>query len=377
MPPHSSRPRSSSLLGSVTGAAAIATLVVGMTLGVGCEGAGGTHVRAVGDEAAIPSASASLAVPTTPHAELTHASTLPFAFVDGAGGELVVLLGQDGSDVWASGEPRLVEEGAIFVARRDIDMTKLPAQYAGFVGSKMILGGPSGDVCEATGDSLSMIVRADPRYETRQDWEGTVEGATHAPTPKAEIAQEVWGMETAYVVMHVKPLTGSCAGATWAHGASASSRSIAPAITADPVLTSDALAYVHKLPSFVAAEKEYRTTGELPRAKSWDLASYSTSTISAFTTSVGVRYVWVSMQSGEGCGGFNAGIGVLLRQDSASPGGFRVVHEQEGGVTHPITALLDEGAGMPTLLFDQAALRAENETYRFDSIEVYSHDCPC
>lgn len=350
-------------------------LPVGLACFLGaCNGSAGTHVTAVGNEEPPAAAATASDAGAAPHAS-PETVPLSFAFVVDAG-DPVVLVGDDGDEAWATSAPRLVADGAVFAARRDVDLQKMPARYASMVGKAVRLDGPSGEVCEATVDGLALVVRADPRYEVRLDWKGEVEDDRHAPTPTSDIAEAVWAMSAPSVVAHVKPTSGSCAGATWAHGAGAS-RVIAPAVDADPATRADALAYVSRLPSFVAAEKDYRTTGEEPRAKTWTAATYTTSATSVFLTSAGVRYVWVSLQANEGCGGFNAGIGVLLRRDPASPGGFRVVHEQEGGVLAPITALVDEGKGMPTLLFEGTALRAENEAYVIDSVEVPSQDCPC
>lgn len=316
----------------------------------------------------------------------TNADELPFAFVVDADGTPYVVLsnlgGLDGEelatdDAWATSEPELLAEGNVFVARRTVALDRLPVRARQLVGERLRLFDARGARCTAIVDELSLLVRADPRYEQRLDWEGELEGARHPKTPASQIAGELWTMSGSTLVAHVRSVEGACTGATWARSASLSLPHTAEATVADAALTRRALDVVRTFPSYATTQKAYETDGEEPRAARWESASSVTTSVSSMIGAEGARYVWVAIAGGEGCGGFNGGVVALLREDPSAPFGLRVVHGVDDGAAGAPRGVIDQGGGRPTLLFDAGALRFDGDGYRFDSIAVSSMDCPC
>jgi hypothetical protein len=315
--------------------------------------------------------------------KVVDANAIPFAFVIDPGGKPGFIL-PGAEDGWEKdgAHAKLLAEGAVFVAEREVDLAKLPASAKDQLGAKFDLYDARGLRCEAIVDGLSLVVRADPRWDLRQDWDGLLEDGKKTKTPKDEIAEEVWSMAPPTLVAHYAPVSGTCAGASFARSASLGAASVAASANADVATDARAIAFVRALPAYAEIQKSYEEwdTGSGPRASGaqWTADSLASTYVKAMRLD-GESYAWVSMVAEGGCGDFNGSLGVLLREDPSAKGGFEIVEVRnaEMGLGAEPVALLGLGDGGPGLLFPEWVMRGKIGAYTTDSITVYSMDCPC
>ena len=309
-----------------------------------------------------------------------HADALELALVVDVAGEPLVVLPGEPDESWSSGEATLVTRGDLYVARREVALDQIPLEVQQRLGEKLALFDDHGRRCTAVVDGLTMIVRADPRMDTRDEWDGKgSSGATKKATP-AEVATDVWSMNGPQLMAHVHAIEGTCAGATFARSRLLGEPIVVPATAADPTTMARALAFARTTPTFVDIQAGYaaepKIPGDPPRPARWDASPYTAKNV--VTMRVGqASYTWISIATEGGCGDFNARYGALLREDPAKSGGFVVVYAAPDGVMEQPRALVDFGDGAPTMMFENAVLRAEAGTYRYDSQTVWSMECPC
>jgi hypothetical protein len=373
----------------------LASLVscVGLVLAAGCSEGGSVsteHVRAAPEENAAPALVASQkASEGTIDSKGESVGVLParrpisFGFVVDVEGEPLVVLRNDLDESWkewSTAEPTLVSHGDLFVAHRDVVVDALPTSAKQQLGEKVALFDDHGLRCEAVISGLSLIVRADPRMDTRDEWEGK---GGFAGTPKAtpaEIATEVWSMSSPQLVAHVRAVKGTCGGATHAHSTSLPMPATAMAMPADPATTARVLAFARTTPTFAAIQREFAAEtpmpGEPPRPARWEDMPYASTEVVTLRAGSST-YAWITVAVDGGCGDYNARYGALVREDPSATGGFVVVHAPEGGVVEQPRALIDHGDGTPTMLFRDAALLPDAAGYRYDSVTVWSSECPC
>ena len=302
------------------------------------------------------------------------------ALVVDVAGEPQVVVNEEPEETWGKGAPTLAATGDIYVARREVDLAAMPPTAMTQLGRSLKLFDDRGLRCEAVVSGLSLVVRVDPRQDTRDEWEGKgYSGKTTKATP-SEIAAEVWSLGRPVIVGHVRAVTGTCSGATFARSALLAAPTTATATPADKADASRVFAFARTTPMFAAIQREFaaepKIAGEPPRPARWEDMPFTRReivTMRAGTTT----YAWITVATDGGCGNFNARYGALLRQDASAAGGYAVVHAPEGGIEEAPRALLDFGDGAPAMLFDGATLRADAGSYRYQSQTVYSMECPC
>ena len=339
----------------------------------GCADASREPLRATRDEGAMGGEAPVALAPA-------HIDALGLALVVDVAGEPLVMLPAAPEQTWSTGEPTLVARDEIYVARREAVLDEIPGPSRRQLGERLALFDDHGLRCEAVVDGLALIVRADPLVDTREEWEGKgSSGSTKKATP-AEIAAEVWAMNAPELVAHVRPIRGTCGGATFARAAVLSEPTVVPAVAADPATTARAVELARTTEAFVDLQKQFvdqpAIAGEPPRAGSWDDDSHAV--IEVVTMRVGyASYAWITIATDGGCGEFNARYGALLREDASASGGFVALEVPVGGVFEHPRALVDFGDGAPTMMFESAMLHHEAGTYRYESRAVWSMECPC
>ncbi|MEO7092748.1 MAG: hypothetical protein ABI175_05825 [Polyangiales bacterium] len=352
-------------------------LLTGLLCLVGCADLTHEPLQASRDENAQPT--------ETPTASPTN-DVDPISFglvVDVEGEPLVVLRGEpDGS--WSAGEgagaATLVSTGGVYVARRDAALDLVSAAAKRQLGRKLALFDDHGLRCEAVVSGLSWIVRADPRYDTREEWEGKGYSGRTTKATDAEIAQEVWSMSAPQLVAQVRAVKGACAGAMFARSATLSTAKTAIASAADPATTARVALFARTTQTYLDVQRRYAADapipGDPPRPTLWEDLPYVTTEVVTMHAGAST-YAWITVAAEAGCGEFNARYGALIREDVTAPGGFIVVESPDSYISEKPRALVDLGDGAPTMLFESAALRPEGGVYRFESQTVSSMECPC
>lgn len=327
-------------------------------------------------------------------AEAATQAALPtafsFAHVIHDGG-VRVLVDPNPDDAWASSAPKLLSKGSPVVARRAVDLAKLPADLAASVGRKVELMRAGDRVCEATITGLSLIGRVEPYFGARADWDGSGEPGKK-PLRADEIADEAWKLADPgghALAAELGDVKGDCSSATWARDVAAARPRVAKAHPAAPELTKRALDALRKLSSYSEIQGAFEQASELPqKSAAWEQSDDTELIVSEMSFGEGDRsWVWVSARTRESCGPFYGELSALFEvregplgvelsvryEERATPGSepeaaIDAASEALGGAT---------GAGKVDVLFTGARLHPISSRYQLDAALVPFLDCPC
>lgn len=303
-----------------------------------------------------------------------------FSHVFREGGRSYVVLSQVVEDSWGRGDPAVVSLESPVVVRRDVDLAALPAALARRAGRHVRLIGEKGVACSGVIGPVSLVGRFQPHFGTRQEWEGTLHdiGEPDLPMSPAQIARDAWDAagNSRVLAAEIITTTGDCEGAMFARAASLPAPAVIPALPAPPVLADKAVEALRALPSYAAAEQNYRQSSAGGPGR-WEVEDGSTS-VFVFRGKRGGAYVWVGADGGEACSDFNTHIVALWKvagEDTPRPT-FTLVHEG-GDEPMPSAATDLDGDGSPEFFGAERVLRRGGDGYVSDSLEVPFFDCPC
>lgn len=123
-----------------------------------------------------------------------------------AGSEVRLLLAKRPHLSWISGSPRMSPAGA---AVRTVEAKLVPEPERGLVGQRFELFDETGARCEATAESLEVLIDVIPHFGTVNVWEGR--DVSSPPVSLQERALDMWEMSSErgqFLTLNMKPTAG-------------------------------------------------------------------------------------------------------------------------------------------------------------------------
>jgi hypothetical protein len=270
-----------------------------------------------------------------------------------------VVLAADADASWAAGAPAGVVEltEGPAVARRAVDVKRLPAGLAQLAGRKFVLYGERGRVCAGVLKTFVLLARAGGYSEQRDEWTNLPKGDA-----AAAIFEAATGDRTVVLAGELGPVEGDCAGATFARDAALPAPALARSAKAGRAVRAEAAAELRALPAWKARPELRRSPVTVTmfegHAERLALAAAETSGVCGDDTVAALLAIP------------DAG-GMTLRADSDHLPAGRLVLAVDLGGDGSLELLFDDG--------DEQSLwqRAGDAYVRVALLEVHYHGCRC
>jgi hypothetical protein len=293
---------------------------------------------------------------------------------------LFIVLHQEPAAEWGRGEPRQIVRGFPSVLERDVQVALLPSSLLSWQSKVVHAMGTRNPRCVAEVGELMLVGQL--LYEFGYEDEGEDAKERASVDDDQARARELWSMAGVVLAARLRPLSGSCEGATWARIAATPAPLIAAAQPASPALRGAALSAFAKLPAYRTVEERYEewqaeADATETRGVPWELHDSAVPEVSLLSDpGSGVSIVSVSVSTGEGCGGFYGELTALWRIDEGADQ-LELVGVLEAD-RRPAAIVDLEGEGRPVVLFEGGAIYATGaELGVIEPVQVPSYICPC
>ena len=223
-----------------------------------------------------------------------------------------VLLSATPDPAWGEGPITLKGENS---AARGVVLARLPKALRGWLGRSVKVLGAAGAVCETRLQRFELRAQVTPDPRTAEHWEGCADGP---PIPPEAIANEIWRLSAVGGRSLVAEFSTPCKGALLAVDPNLPAPAIAAPTPAPAEIGAAVMSAFRALPEYVALQARFRA--EQPDLEgAWDDRDARRS-VSALSLPGRPPLLFVSVESGTGCGGFSASLSALWASGPAGPG---------------------------------------------------------
>lgn len=278
--------------------------------------------------------------------------------------------------------PELYDGSGTYVAFGAVDPGKVPG-IADWQGRALRVFSASGKQCTASGGKIMGIAHALPHFSESGRWE-------NEKVPTSARAQIIAEMSVPQYALEIESVAGDCSALVLGQAATQPPPEVA-AETADETAKRLALAAFRRLPEYRREQRsldEFLATtsdGATKATPQQPWIEYSPVIVSQRSFRLGKEhYVWLSYNTGAGCGGWDGGLAMLFRVElGPTPKATALRPPKDASYpTGDVTTLLHtQHAAQPRLLlhptFSAGTELLDEQLQPTEELRFVSFDCPC